>query len=851
MCLKPEELLGKDIAGFDWESHGEAGDCSEQPWVDVLAGKILSGSVTMRLKNGLNEAYIFTVNASPITATEGKIRGVLITFDDITEVEAKNKELHRTLLSLENSKREITRQNQELQVLAARDPLTGALNRRSLFQGLNTLFTEIQEEGEELSCIMVDIDHFKSVNDQFGHAVGDEVIKLLTHILTECSRSGDLVGRIGGEEFIIVLPETDIKVAARVAERMRLAVQEGDVGKFANALRITSSFGIATLSDGADSSLELVDRADKALYAAKENGRNRVISWSSTLAEDAAKGKLKSPLDEPVLESAKDRSSGQMVEGELGRVLSVVDKFHGQDNGVVAFPAHDTELDQALLEKERMQDIKLSCDEPNDLPNRALLSDRIEQGIKRTQRNDTQIAVLVMDVGTLQRVNDTLGLAVGEKLAKIIITRLKQTLRLTDTVAMCEQDELELLFTISRLGSNEIAVLLTDLEQPEIVTSILQRIFSALKKPVEVESNEIYLNVNVGVSVFPLDGGDPETLIRNASSAMREAKQNQGSNNFRFYAEDINQRAKKQIQLEAELHRAVEREELIVYYQPKVDLKTGNIQGMEALVRWQHPLLGTVPPNDFIPLAEQTGLIEDISRWVIRAVCRQISFWQKAGYGTVPVAVNLSPVEFRNPDLADQIIALVDEFGIPASAFELEITETAVMQSMDTAAGILEKLSTAGLCISLDDFGTGYSSLSYLRRFPISTVKIDRSFIADFVQDSNDAAIVSAIIAMCHSLGLRVVAEGVETEEQLRFLQDLQCDEVQGYLISRPVPGKQVNELLAQPAAIRRMIMKQPANDDSLVDHQDACTAPGMVGLLNDLPQHLPIAPNPNTGRLG
>ena len=290
--------------------------------------------------------------------------------------------------------------------------------------------------------------------------------------------------------------------------------------------------------------------------------------------------------------------------------------------------------------------------------------------------------------------------------------------------------------------------------------------------------------------------------------------------------------------METELHRAIEREELIVYYQPKVDLKTGNILGMEALVRWQHPQLGVLPPNEFIPLAEQTGLIEKIGHWVIRVACRQVRSWQEAGYGTINVAVNLSPLELRDPELGDRIIALVNELDIPPSALELEITETVVMQSMETAAGTLEKLSKAGLSIALDDFGTGYSSLSYLKRFPLSKVKIDRSFISDFMQESNDAAIVSAIIAMSHSLGLRVVAEGVETDEQLRFLQDLHCDEMQGYLISRPVPREEATDLLARASSIRRMILDYGINFVELMEFQGSSLITEMGGVLNDFPVH-------------
>ncbi|WP_323752362.1 EAL domain-containing protein [Marinobacter sp.] len=796
MGLKPKELLGKDIGGFGWERHGDDVGNLKQPWLDVLAGHAKTRNATLKLKNGLGEVRILTVNASPITATEGKIRGVLITFDDITEVEAKNEALNRALDKLKNSQSEISKQNKELHWLASRDPLTGVLNRRALTQNMDLLFKETKEQDGELCCIMVDIDHFKSVNDQYGHAVGDETIKLVTRILSECSRSGDLVGRLGGEEFVVVLPDTEIKAAAIIAERMRLGVHREEKTQIHNELQITSSFGVSALKDGAASASDLLARADKALYAAKENGRNRVICWSGDISEGVAAEELVSE-ELPALLVEKN--------GQLDDAL----KSHGM-------PVAPDRLDDGYHSSS------------------ALLLDRIEQGISRTQRDGSQIAVLLMHVETLQRVEDTLGFAAREKLAKEVVARLKQTLRLTDTIAFCEQDGL--LFSVSRMGDSGISIVLTDLYQPEIVTNILQRIFSIFKAPIEIESNEIYLNLNLGVSLYPRDGEDAETLIRNAGSAMREGKLTRGDNSFNFYSEEINQRAKKQIELEAALYRALERDEFVIHYQPKINLITGGVSSLEALVRWQHPQWGMVLPNDFIPLAEQTGLIEKIDRWVVRSVCRQISFWQEAGFGTVPVAVNLSPSEFRNPDLADHIITIVDEFGIPAKALQIEITETAVIDCMDSATSILEKLSSAGMDIYLDDFGTGYSSLIYLKRFPITIVKIDRSFVAGLMEDSSDAAIVSATIAMSQALGLRVVAEGVESEEQLRFLQDLQCDEVQGYLTSRPLPKEQINELLAHPETIRRMVLGDRNRDRKAFDATGVEDGLGMIGVVNEFP---------------
>ncbi len=840
MNLLPNELVGKSSSSFNWETDGQRSGDKELPWMSVLQGKALPGRVMIRLKNGLRDSYTFIVNATPITATAGKVRGVLITFNDITEIEVKNEELRRTLGKLERSQREITRQNQELQVLATRDPLTDTLNRRSLFQGLEALFAEAIEEGEKLSCIMVDIDRFKSVNDRFGHAVGDKVIKFLAAVLTEHSRPVDLVGRFGGEEFVVVLPDADMDIACSVAERMREAVQEGRGLESVHALRITSSFGVSTLTAGVRTTSELVDQADKALYFAKENGRNRVVCWSGSLENQCPEVPSGPPSSEilPITDEAPSIEKVLSATSKEQKNLDAATKASGESSSEASQPSTPLSNPEGL-QTVPYQPASESTDDAVILAqgrqsSRLLLFDRIDQAIKRSQRYRTQIAVLMIDVDAFRTVNKTLGLAAGEKLAKVLVTRLKQMLRNTDTVTLTRQNEL--FFSISRLGSNEIVALLTDLDQGDAVTSILQRVFAAYSSPAEIEGHEFYPNTSIGVSLYPSDGEDADTLIKNASSVLHEARKQQGKNKFQFYSDELHQRSRKQIRLDAELHHALERDELVLYYQPKVDLKTGTILSMEALLRWQHPQLGLVPPNDFIPLAEQTGLIEEISQWVIRTVCQQIRFWEESGHGTIVVAVNLSPVEFRNPDLAKHIIALADEYGIATSALEMEITETVVMQNIETAVATLEQLSEAGFSIAVDDFGTGYSSLSYLKRFPLNKVKIDRSFVIDFMEDSEDATIVSTIIAMGHSLGLRVVAEGVETEEQLRFLQDLHCDEIQGYLISRPVPVVEVNDLLARSSSIRRMILDYGINYTGLADQQGAGYASGMIGVLNKFP---------------
>lgn len=825
--LTSKNLLGKACSNLDWVFDEDTSSPAEMPWNSLLDGELLGSGIKTKLKTGQNKTYTFVINASPITATGEKVRGALITFDDITAIELKNDELNQTLEKLQESQKDINRQNQELQILATRDPLTNTLNRRSLFQGFDVLFADAKTQREDLSCIMVDIDLFKQVNDVHGHAVGDQVIIEVAKILSECSRPNDLVGRYGGEEFCVVLPSATLLQCAEIAKRIRLAIVQKHGFKLAPDLRITASLGISTLTGGAISPSQLVDEADRALYQAKETGRNRIIVWpqcctaeefisaaadndytTSTpvlLTNDTDNNKPQHQLNNDeqnsVAASTEQPQTATKAEDILFRSNYCPDD-HSSETPVSNIP---TRPRPATKKAEDILIKTSDIDPENAYPqNRMLVLDRIDQAIKRSQRYHTLVAVLILNIDTLQRINDTLGFNAGEEAATIAVSRLKEVLRDTDTIALHKNEQSQI--SVTRFNNNEIIVLLTDVNDADYVTSIMQRIHATLNEKIEVENDEFFLNTDIGISLSPLDSENANTLIRYASNALHEARNNNERNNFAFYSEEVNQRSIMHIKMEADLHHAIERDEFELYYQPKINLKTGNILGMEALLRWNHPRHGLVMPTDFIPLAENTGLINSISQWVIQTACRQIKLWQEAGYYSISVAVNLSAVEFRNRQLSNEILEVITAASLQTKSLELEITETAVMQNMEAAIDTLEKLSQKGVAISLDDFGAGYSSLSYLQRFPISKVKIDRSFISNFTNNTNDAAIVSAVIAMGHSLGLQVVAEGVETEEQLRLLQGLNCDEIQGYFISRPIPADEASDLLAQSAGIRHLV---------------------------------------------
>jgi diguanylate cyclase (GGDEF)-like protein/PAS domain S-box-containing protein len=415
------------------------------------------------------------------------------------------------------------------------------------------------------------------------------------------------------------------------------------------------------------------------------------------------------------------------------------------------------------------------------LPNRMLVEDRIAQAIILAGRHLAKLAVLFLDLDGFKHINDSLGHAIGDKLLKSVAGRLVDCVRASDTV--------------SRQGGDEFVVLLSEVAQADDAAISARRILMMLTAPHSIDGRDLHVTASIGVSVYPDDGLDAETLIKNADTAMYQAKEN-GRQGYQFFKPTMNVRAVERQSIEESLRRALERQEFALHYQPKINLKTGAITGAEALIRWTHPTQGSIPPGKFIPVAEDCGLILRIGNWALREACKQARIWENAGLPAATMAVNISAMEFRDEHFLEGVFEILRETGLAPRSLELELTEGVLMKRAESTETILETLRASGVRLAIDDFGTGYSSLSYLRKFPIDALKIDQSFIRQISTAPDDTAIVNAMISMGRSLKLRVVAEGVETREELAFLQAHQCDEAQGYYFSRPVPPDQFASLL-------------------------------------------------------
>jgi diguanylate cyclase (GGDEF)-like protein len=435
------------------------------------------------------------------------------------------------------------------------------------------------------------------------------------------------------------------------------------------------------------------------------------------------------------------------------------------------------------------------------IPNRQAFLETLERELHRSKIGNKKFAVLFMDLDAFKRINDTLGHNVGDDLLKIVSERLRETIRPSDLVSRGDQSH-----NLARLGGDEFTILIPDLDRVENALNVAHRVKDAMRRPFLIEGNEIFVTASIGISLFPEDGDDCDSLLKYADTAMYHAK-NCGKNNAKLYSSSLTMQIMSHVKLEVGLRKALKNDELYLLYQPQIDVRSSEIVGVEALVRWRHPERGIISPTEFIPLAEETGLIVPIGEWVLRTACIQARQWQKSTKRSLRMAVNLSAKQFKDENLTQIVVSALNDTGLDPRLLELELTEGTLMDDARATMATLEQLRAIGVFLSIDDFGTGYSSMNYLKRFDVRALKIDRSFICGLPQDSENAAITRAIIAMAHGLKMIVVAEGVETDEQLVLLEEYGCDLVQGFYLGHPSPQEAIT-LILQKATALAMAMK-------------------------------------------
>ncbi|MBF0394436.1 MAG: EAL domain-containing protein [Alphaproteobacteria bacterium] len=467
-------------------------------------------------------------------------------------------------------------------------------------------------------------------------------------------------------------------------------------------------------------------------------------------------------------------------EGGSPAVDLTVTPMRGGDGRVTHYVLVQEDISERKRVEERVRYLA-NYDPLTALPNRGLFRDRLQHAVARARARGAILAVLFLDLDQFNRINDTLGHAVGDEVLKATVLRMSAAVRSADTLA--------------RVGGDEFAMILSDLPNAEAAANAARQVLAAVARPLEVGGNEVHMGASIGISVFPGDGDDADQLVTNADMAMYRAIR-EAPNSYRFYGNAMNAEVRARMNVERELRRAVGKQEFVLYYQPQVEAASGRIVCLEALVRWRCPDRGLIPPMEFIPVAEESGLILAIGEWVLIEACGQLRQWQRMGLPVVPVAVNVSAAQLRHQDFVARVRGVLADTGLPANLLEMELTESIVMEDAPAAVRLLGELSATGIKLAIDDFGTGYSSLSYLKRFPVDKLKIDKSFVRDLTTDNNDAEIARAIISLGHSLNLKIVSEGVETEGQLNYLIQEGCDVIQGYLFSRPVPAEEVEPLL-------------------------------------------------------
>ncbi|HEX2915378.1 MAG TPA: bifunctional diguanylate cyclase/phosphodiesterase [Chloroflexia bacterium] len=640
----------------------------------------------------------------------------------------------------------------QLQQEAQMDAKTGLFNARYFNKIFEEEFKRAQQFKQPIAFLMADLDLMRNINNTYGHLAGDAVLTGVGSAIRQSIPDQATAGRFGGEEFAVILPGVSQAEAQEVGERIRSTVEASlfEVSTCPTPIRATMSIGVACFPQDAYNLTDLTHAADIAVYHAKHSGRNLVVSASSVpqwvIAEEAA-AKQVVPLlpgtgQNPAVNNMAKNPEQFLVDGG------------------------------AAQERDKLTEKAL--DTLTRLPNRVAWLESLNLALARQKGQRSPMAVLLFDLDRFQFINDSLGQAIGDRLLTAFASRVSSYIRVQDLFA--------------RVGDDEFALLLETVNDENEPVSVAHRINEALKEPFVWGKQTLYVTCCTGIVITSQAYYSSTNVMRDANIALHQAK-NKGKGRYQVFEPGMNEHVRSQFELEGELRRALKENQFELYYQPKIELATGSITGMEALIRWNHPQKGLISPAHFIPVAEDTGLICQIGEWVLEEACKQIKLWNSLWENEPPliVSVNLSPVQFSQPDLARKVEEILRKTEVSPGWLQLEVTERVIMEEVKSNAFILKKLKGLGVQLAIDDFGTGYSSMNYLKQFPFDTLKIDRTFIADFDHSQESRAIVQAILHLGNALKMRVIAEGVETAEELLQLNDLGCELAQGYFFARPM----------------------------------------------------------------
>jgi diguanylate cyclase (GGDEF)-like protein/PAS domain S-box-containing protein len=679
---------------------------------------------------------------------------------------------------------------------------------RNCHEGLERLAGERIDEIEAIAAILVDLflpdSHGIETFDKLFHAAPQIPILVLTG--SQHEDIAKLAVQHGAQDYVLktrldgyLLPKAVVNMIGRAAnaealfeEKERAQVTLNSIG---DAVMSTDMCGKVTY-------LNLV--AEQLTGWAREDAAGIAFEEVSHIID----GTTRKPGQDPMAFAIRDEKTVGLTpncilirrdghEAAIEGSAAPIHDRHGRVTGAVMV-FHDMSTARSLPVR---MSYPAQHDGLTDLPNRILLNDRLAQAIALAYRHQQKVGLLFLDVDRFKHINDSLGHSVGDRLLQSVAQRLLSCVRRSDTV--------------SRQGGDDFFVLLPEMTHAQDAAVVAQKILSTLLTPHKIDQHELHITASIGIATYPQDGAEPDALMKNADFAMYRAKE-AGRNNYQFFKSDLSSRAVERQALESALHHALEREEFVLHYQPTVDLDTGSIIGVEALIRWCHPQRGLIPPAQFIPVAEGCGLIVPIGRWVLREACRQARIWRERALPPLRIAINISAAELGSKDFVVGVRDILAQTGFDPRYVEIEFTETYLMKDSNSTADVLRNLKDTGVHLALDDFGTGYSSLSYVKRFPIDTLKIDQSFIRDIPADADDASIVKAVISIGKSLHMRVVAEGIETQEQLEFLQKHSCPFGQGYLFSPPLRASEFAQLLGhgQGSAAETTITQMSSFDE-------------------------------------